>query len=348
ATSSGTPITTGERTGPGEIDDFLKNATQILKMMADKQSGPNTPGPSMKMLKKAVRRFENRMALVDSGATHPLREAKPEEWPGAPEVDVVIAGDGVTTMRQNQEVLKMTSGCPEVNEALALQLIARIEQEKLAQLEKATEESKQILVRAMKVQKDPEWEKSLRRFVTSGKFEDGYCAISSMPWATEVMNEDLVKTISDIPQSEKEAWDLMMTLGFNRRMRKRMMHKDWVIRFFSGRRSPIDKMFKSFENNGTMVLDVDVLRWTQLDMLDTNKGIMTLMLWGAATGRVAGTFTSVPRNNSFEHALRVVVINEVARMGRQIMCESMDVPNDDVAMCIWASSQSQEGLWDIH
>ena len=183
-----------EKAMPGEMDDFLKNATQILKIMAEKQGSGAAP-PSMKMLKKAVRRMENRMALMDSGATHPLREAQPEEWSQAPEVDVVIAGDGVTTMRQNlagtllteplkpgrkpqtivpvgnlisllgyeliwnkkkcvlrapdgrEEALKMTSGCPEVNEAVALELIAKIEQEKVAQLQQAVEESKEAMMR---------------------------------------------------------------------------------------------------------------------------------------------------------------------------------------------------------
>ena len=97
---SAASIASGARGSAGEIDDFLKNATQILKMMTEKQGAQQAQGPSMKMLKKAVRRFENRLALVDSGATHPLREARPDEWAEAPEVDVVIAGDGVTTMRQ--------------------------------------------------------------------------------------------------------------------------------------------------------------------------------------------------------------------------------------------------------
>ncbi|OLQ12722.1 Copia protein [Symbiodinium microadriaticum] len=301
-----------EKAMPGEMDDFLKNATQILKIMAEKQGSGAAP-PSMKMLKKAVRRMENRMALMDSGATHPLREAQPEEWSQAPEVDVVIAGDGVTTMRQNLAGTLLTEPLkPGGNDE------------------------------AMKVHQDPQWERSLKKYVEKGKFEDGYCAIFSMPWATDVMNEDLVKTVTDLPRTDKEAWGLMLELGFNRRMRKRMMHKDWIVKFFSGRRSPVDKMFKMFENNGTMVLDVDTLRISQLNMLRAGNGVMKLMLWGAATGRIAGIFAGVPRNNSFEHALRVIVVNEVAKMGRKVMCEAADVPEDGVAMSIWASSQAEE------
>ena len=400
STSTSVPSTTSEPAAPSatpgedkanlsDVDDFLKNATQILKMMAEKQGG-GSAAPSMKMLKRAVKRMEHRMALVDSGATHPLREAGRQEWSESPEVDVVIAGDGVTTMRQNmagtlltepeksgrrpqtivpvgnlinllgyeliwskrkcvlkapdgrEEVLRMTSGCPEVNEAVALELIAKIEQEKVAQLEGAVEESRRTLMRALKVERNPQWEKSLRRFAEAGKFEDGFSAISSMPWATDVMNEDLVKTLTDLPRCDKEAWSLMMELGFNRRMRKRMMQKDWVVKFYSGKRAPSDKNFRAFENNGTMVLDVDVLRLSQLNMLRSTKGVMSLMLWGAATGRIAGIFAGIPKSNSFEHALRMVVINEVAEMGRKMMCEAADVPEDGVAMSVWASSEAEE------
>ena len=389
-TSSAGSTTGGEDAKGGDMNDFLKNATQILKMMADKQGTSGTPYPSMKMLKRAVRRFENRMALVDSGATHPLREAQPDEWQGAPEVDVVIAGDGVTTMRQNaagtlltepmkpgkkpqtivpvgnlinllgyellwtkrrcvlrapdgrEESLKMTSGCPEVNEALALELIAKIEQEKVVQLEKDVEESKLSLLRAMTVATEDQWEKCLRRYVKEGKFEDGFSALSTMTWSTDVMKEDLVRTITDLPQSTKEAWNLMSLLGYNRRMRKRMMHKDWVVRLYSGRRTQTDKMFKTFENNGTMVLDVDTQRLSQLNMLRQHEGVMTLLLWGASTGRIAGVFASIPKSNSFEHALRVAVVGEVAKMGRKVMCELAEIPEDGVAMCTWASAESEE------
>ena len=82
-----------------DVDDFLKSATQMLKMMAEQQTSTK-PGASLKMLKKAIQRYETKMALVDSGATHPLRLGSVAEWSGADEVDVVVAGDGVQKMRQ--------------------------------------------------------------------------------------------------------------------------------------------------------------------------------------------------------------------------------------------------------
>ena len=374
-------------TSGGDVNDFLKNATQVLKMMAEQQSTTQPP-PSLRMLKKAIMKFEGKMALVDSGATHPLRKAQFNEWHSADEVDVVVAGDGVKRMRQNDSgtlllepetnqaqtilplgslvsilgyeltwtkkkcilrgpdgkelALRITSGCPELSEATALELIAKLEQEKITQLTKATEVTKQAMVRAQGVQMDPMWERSLREYVTTGKFEDGFRALASAPWATDELRVDLAKIICDLPDGEPAAWDLMFQLGFNRRMRKRLMSKDWIVKLCSGKRSPTDKMFKVIESGSTVVLDIDVQRLPQLDVLRAGPGVMMLLLWGAATGRIAAILNGLPRHNALEHTLRAVVLYEVALQGRAAMCRDADVPMDGVAFSLWSSSESEE------
>ncbi|CAE7803587.1 RE1 [Symbiodinium sp. CCMP2592] len=370
-----------------EVDDFLKNATQMLKMMAE-QHNPGRGGPSMKMLKKAIRHYESKMALVDSGATHPLRLGSSSEWAGADEVDVVVAGDGVQRMRQTtagtlllepntskaQTILpvgslvsvlgyelawtrkrcvlkapdgrefglRVNSGCPEMSEATALELIAEIEQEKIAQLSNRTEETKKAVARARAVQLDPCWERSMKEYVKNGKFEDGFSALAAAPWATGELHEDLAKIVTDLPKDETEAWALMQQLGFNRRMRKRLMSKDWIVKLCSGKRSAVDKVFKGVESNGTVVLDVDVQRLSPLDLFKAGQGVMRMLLWGAATGRVAGILCGLPKHNALEHSLRAVVLNEVAMAGRTAMCGEMDIPFDGVAFSLWASAEAEQ------
>ena len=240
-----------------DVDDFLKSATQMLKMMAEQQT-TSRPGPSMRMLKKAIRMYETKMALVDSGATHPLRLGSTDEWAGADEVDVVVAGDEVQRMRQTtagtlllepntskaqtilpvgslvsvlgyelvwtrkrcvlkapdgrEIALRVSSGCPEVNEATALQLIAEIEQEKVALLARNTEDTQLTLARARAVQLDPCWERSMRDYIGKGKFEDGFSALASAPWATDELREDLARIVTDLPERDAEAWSLMQQL----------------------------------------------------------------------------------------------------------------------------------------
>ena len=374
-------------TGARDVDDFLRNATQVLKMMAEQQLTSRS-GPSMKMLKKAIMSYEERMALVDSGATHPLRKASVKEWGSADEVDVVVAGDGVQRMRQStagtllmqpetvkaqtilplgslvgvlgyelvwnkrkcvlrgpdgkELVLRVSSGCPEVNEATALELIAKIEEEKVNQLNQSIKATKQAMMRAQEVQADPLWERSLNEYIRSGRFEDGFRALTSAPWSKDELRVELSKIITDLPEGEQAAWDLMYSLGFNRRMRKRLMSKDWVVKLCSGRRSSTDKLFKAVENNGTVVLDIDVQRLPQLDLFKAGPGVMQLLLWGAATGRIAGVLEGLPQHCAMEHTLRAVVLYEVATTGRAAMCAEADIPVDGVAFSLWASSESEE------
>ena len=381
--------TTPSAPTPG-IDDFLKNAAQVLKLMTDQQAANSFPSPAARMLKKVVAVFQRKMALVDSGATHPLRRAAEDEWKAAPEVDVIVAGDSTARMRQNEagtlltkpstassatqtilpvgslvsvlgyelrwsrrkcilkapdgkEIpLRISSGCPELDEAKALELIAEIEQENVTRLQQQTEKTRVAMLRACAVECDEQWEKSMRMYVQHGVFEDGYRALVSAPWSRGIAQEDLVKVVMDLPKSTDEAWQLMLQLGFNRRMRKRMMHKDWVVKLFSGRRSPIDKAFKAVESNGTLVVDVDTQRMDTLDLRAQGDGVMKLLLWAAATGRIASVLGGVPRHHAVETLLRATVLVEVAKSGRAAMCEAADVPFDDVAVALWASSEAQE------
>ena len=384
-TTTGTSTTSS--TTPQSSEDFLKSATQILKMMAE-QSAASNAMPSMKMLRRAVAKMEARMALVDSGATHPLRRATDPEWERSNEVDVLIAGDGVAKMRQNdtgtlltnpeatrtqtilpvgslvailgyellwtkrkcalrapdgREIpLRVSSGCPEVNEATALELIAKLEDEKVSQLKEKAKATRLAVLRVQHVECCEQWETSMKEFVEKGKFEDGFRALVSMPWLRNVPREDLVKILADLPTTETEAWELMKLLGYNRRLRKRMLQKDWIVKFYSGRKTQADKIFKPMDSNDSIVLDVDVFRNAQLDVLKDGKGVFLMMLWGAATGRIAGIMAGLPQQQSDEHLLRLMTIMEVAKEGRKAMSMHMDIPNDGVGMAIWASSEADE------
>ncbi|CAE7327876.1 RE1 [Symbiodinium sp. CCMP2592] len=373
-----------------EMDEFLRNATQVLKMMTDKQGGfdGGGGGPSMKMLKKAVKEYEEKMALLDSGATHPLRAASGPEWDTSEEVDVVVAGDGVKRMKQNpagtllmepspkktqtiipmgslisllgyevtwtrrrcllrtpegEEIsLKVSAGCPELSETMALELISKIEAEKLERLRRNIADAELASRRAQLVEVSTLWERSLRSYVQQGKFEDGFRAVASMPWCEDLPREHLVKLVRDLPAQDGQAWELMKSLGLNRRMRKRLMHKDWVLKLFSGRRNTSDKICRSIETNQAVVLDVDLLRDAMRDVLKEGDGIYKLLLWGASTGRVSGIISGLPNTMSYEQSLRLMMITEVAKEGRKAMCEDVDLPNDGVALAIWASADSEE------
>ena len=51
---------------------------------------------------------------------------------------------------------------------------------------------------------------------------------------------------------------------------------------------------------------------------------------------------ALPNTKSFEHLLRMMVIAEVSKEGRRTTCESMEIPDDGVAISMWASSKAEE------
>ncbi|CAE7213208.1 unnamed protein product [Symbiodinium sp. CCMP2592] len=231
-------------------------------------------------------------------------------------------------------LLKTSSGCPEVDEAKALELIAEIEQENVNKLEREVQSTKVAMLRANTVECEGQWERGLSQYVKLGTFEEGFRFLAMAPWLQDVPRESLVKVVMDLPKEEKEAWSLMLSLGFNRRMRKRLMQKDWVVKLFSGARSPMDKVFKVVENNSSVVLDVDVRRLSTLDLRSQGDGVMKLLMWGAATGRIAVLLGGLPRAHCDDLLLRSMVLADVAKAGRASMCEYADAEDDETAK-VW-------------
>ena len=89
STQSGAGAPATSSASPKDMDDFIKSAAQVLKMMTEQHANTQA-NPSMKMLKKVVAEYEQKMALVDSGATHPLRRAATAtEWVESPEVEAL-------------------------------------------------------------------------------------------------------------------------------------------------------------------------------------------------------------------------------------------------------------------
>ena len=123
-----------------------------------------------------------------------------------------------------------------------------------------------------------------------------------------------------------------LRMVFGRMFPKRMVHKDWIVKLFSGQGSPTGKISKAVDRNRTVALDVDHQRFATLDMKTQGSGIRKLLLWGAATGSVAAALGGVPQSSPEELLLRSAFVTEVAKAGRAAMCEASDVPDDGVAV----------------
>ena len=188
ATVKGDPVWT--------MEALLKAAAQVIQTSAP---DPEPKAPSMKVMRLGRKEdeyldAEDVYALMDSGATHPLRRAwTQEEWERAEPTVVTLAGGESVELRMNEggtllvpisgegyqaptapivplgslvqqlgytlewsakkcrlvgnqgdvHHLRVRNGCPEITECQALNLIARLENEKLGLLKQNTTETRE-------------------------------------------------------------------------------------------------------------------------------------------------------------------------------------------------------------
>ncbi|CAE7260415.1 unnamed protein product [Symbiodinium microadriaticum] len=138
-------------------------------------------------------------ALVDSGATHPLRRAADlNEWAAASPVVVHLAGGEVVELRMNHPQglqgdvlnLRVKDGCPEITEQQALSLIARIEDKKLEGLRVATEETR-TRIREAAISLIKTWFDHMIAYCRSGIAAEAQFAIRQAPFFEDLPPEVL-------------------------------------------------------------------------------------------------------------------------------------------------------------
>ncbi|CAE7217667.1 GIP [Symbiodinium sp. CCMP2592] len=269
--------------------------------------------PTMKVLSLSPPRAEavdgsHVFALVDSGATHPLRRAKTEEeWRAGDRVTVNLAGGETVELRMNEagtllvpcagaprssssapivplgslvgmlgyrlewsgsrcmltsregDVLKLRvrDGCPEITESQALDLIAKIEEKKLASLKTATGETR-AKVREAAISMQKTWFDHLLSYCDSGLGSDAVKAIREAPFFEGVPPEALYGLAEAVPCSN--GWDALKGLKhLNRRTRKRLWSSNqWVLHLYAGKTANQEILF--LERQGFTVLELDLER----------------------------------------------------------------------------------------
>ena len=281
-------------------------------------------------------------ALVDSGATHPLRKAESdEEWQQARPVVVHLAGGEVVELKMNamgtllipttgntrststspivplgslvgvlgyrmewrgnrrrlisregQAInLRVRDGCPEVTEAQALELIARIEEEKLTNLVDATSVTKGK-IRESVISMNKTWFDHLISYCRSGVGNEALKAIHKAPFLQELRPETYVGLSEAAPISN--GWDALKGLRhLNRRTRKKLWTSHhWVVHLYSGKAPNEEVMF--LERQGFAVLELDLERGQSHDVCDPL--VWRALEWAARSGRIVSVIGGPPQN----------------------------------------------------
>ena len=274
-------------------------------------------------------------ALVDSGATHPLRKAvSEEEWQQAKPVVVHLAGGEVVELKMNaagtllipttgntrststcpivplgslvgvlgyrmewrgnrcrlisregQAInLRVRDGCPEVTEVQALELIARIEEEKLTNLVDATSVTKGR-IRESVISMNKTWFDHLISYCRSGVGSEALKAIHKAPFLQELPPENYAGLSEAAPISN--GWDALKGLRhLNRRTRKKLWSShQWVVHLYSGKAPNEEVMF--LERQGFVVLELDLERGKSHDVCDPL--VWRALEWAARPGRIVSS-----------------------------------------------------------
>ena len=286
--------------------------------------------------------LEGAYALVDSGATHPLRKAtSEEEWQRSRPVVVHLAGGEVVEMKMNdagtllvpatgstrsttsspivplgslagvlgyrmerrgsrcrlisregQTInLRVRDGCPEVTEAQALELISRIEEEKLMNLKDATVIT-EGRIRESVISMNKTWFDHLISYCRSGIGNEALKAIHNAPFLQE-LPQDTYAGLSEAAPIDN-GWDALKGLKhLNRRTRKRLWSSSqWVVHLYAGKKQNEEVMF--LERQGFVVLELDRERGRSHDVCDP-------LVWralerGARSGRIVSVIGGPPQN----------------------------------------------------
>ncbi|CAE7343225.1 lgrC, partial [Symbiodinium sp. KB8] len=158
--------------------------------------------------------------------------------------------------------LRVRDGCPEITEQQALELISRIEDQKLAELRNATSTTR-TRIRESVIALNKSWFDHLIAYCNSGIGTDSLMAIHSAPFLSDVPEEALYGLSEADPVSN--GWDALRGLKhLNRKTRKRLWSsRRWVVHLYAGKKANEEVMF--LERQGFVVLELDIERGTFMD-----------------------------------------------------------------------------------
>ncbi|OLP94859.1 hypothetical protein AK812_SmicGene23091 [Symbiodinium microadriaticum] len=178
-------------------------------------------------------------------------------------------------------VLKVKSGCPQLQEVEALSLIARIEERKREHLENETLLLQdKVEVASMLMEK--RWEDHLRVYAQDGKMRDGLRALRDAPFLEDMPCECLCGLVpADV---EDSGWEILKELSFlNRSQRRRiLLAKRRVVHLFAGEPGHWE-VFK-LDQHGTVVLELDIHRCRGQDIY--RPEVWRALMWAARMGKI--------------------------------------------------------------
>ncbi|CAE7219047.1 unnamed protein product [Symbiodinium sp. CCMP2592] len=301
---------------PWTMESLMQAAQQVIQnhvVPASGDSSPEKTKPQLRVLSIRDIRVssvnDSTSTLLDSGATHCLRSAVDNrEWEEAEEVLVRLAADrtlGYTLtwspqgckLRDESGVernLKVSGGCPLLQEAEALAMISRLEDKKRELLEnQAVATMDMVSLAAVKMEMS--WRNHLEDYITKGSLEAGLRALRDTPFLQDVPGECVDGLVQ--PGLHQKGWKVMKDVDFLTRPQKRYLWgaRKWIVHLCAG--NPGHYEFFRLDDGHTAVLEVDLDRCRGQDVMRTST--WKLLLWGAVTGRIDSIVGGPPGRGAY-------------------------------------------------
>ena len=186
---------------------------------------------------------------------------------------------------------KVVGPCPVVGEACALGLIKELEDLKLSTLQASTTSTARAL---WMWGQEKGWSQCLDSFLMTGSRASQLQALSveDSPFR-DLGDADKACLAEGIDLSSRAGWDYLKAFPVSRQKRKRLMASPWVVHLYAGGGKGEDSVLRQLED-GTVLLEIDITRSSSYD-LRKMSGVYRGLLWGAATGRIAGVIGAPPR-----------------------------------------------------
>ena len=267
SSTSSSPV---RKVGFDGITDAAVKVMAVLREMKQSEGMNALVSTVDKWVKRWGETETSKPALMDSGATHPLRKPRSaEEWEEAIQVNVALAGDTRTTMKQNQAGTLLsgddltqvivplgrvisnlgyqlrwtaTECCLErgVGDRIPLQVVRgcpevdeQTAQRLIDELERCQiTRLQEATLESVRILKNVEvsWWSCLIDYVVNGCVDSGKEALRRAMFFEEREREDLEALLLRHPNDG--GWGYMKELGLNRRTRKRLMRAStWVVRW---------------------------------------------------------------------------------------------------------------------
>ncbi|CAE7828798.1 RE1 [Symbiodinium sp. CCMP2592] len=331
---------TSQQASESELKVLLQEASAMLKEIRQlKMLAYSTTDVENRAVGSGCDPRTGRTGLLDSGASHPFREATETELDDAARVRVQLADGKEVVLAQNSSGTLLTrksggdsSGPIVPLGALVQDLGCQISWTRRGGL--TIRHPEHGLIRPTVFGRCPvvaehqaldfiyeiECEKLRRshgRDTLRTSFELEAVELNFELWfqrAHHFHRSEMDRSLAaeHVNLDDKSGWAYLRALPGSRQRRKRMMSSPWVLHLYAGPGKGVDPAFRELDD-GRVLVQVDINRSKAEDM-GMVAGVYRALLWAAATGRVDGIIGSPPaRVDLVQKMMWLMMVAKAAR-----------------------------------